>query len=163
LNTAKQSYLEPKNTSPKLLTERALGQIDLPTKIDIINLAGDKPDFQVDTDRMERVFVSIIKNAFDAMPDGGKLTITCAATNDTVTFKFIDTGVGMTPEVINKLWLPLFTTKAKGMGFGLAICKRIIEAHGGKIAAKSIEGKGTTIIVQFPTQTMPVEVQETWV
>jgi signal transduction histidine kinase len=49
------------------------------------------------------------------------------------------------------------------MGFGLAICKRIIEAHGGKIDAESVEGKGTTIIVQFPTQTHTLEVQDAWV
>jgi signal transduction histidine kinase len=56
----------------------------------------------------------------------------------------------MTPETLRKLWTPLFTTKAKGMGFGLAICKRIVEAHGGRIWAESTIGKGTTINIAFP-------------
>jgi signal transduction histidine kinase len=59
----------------------------------------------------------------------------------------------MTEETLNKLWTPLFTTKAKGMGFGLPNCKRIVEAHGGKIAVKSTFGKGTTVTIVLPTET----------
>ena len=62
----------------------------------------------------------------------------------------------MSPETLSKLWVPLFTTKAKGMGFGLPIAKRIIEAHGGKISIKSIRGKGTTVTVTLPIDSGPV-------
>jgi signal transduction histidine kinase len=73
-----------------------------------------------------------------------------------VKFVFKDTGIGMSPETLSKLWVPLFTTKAKGMGFGLPIAKRIIEAHGGKISIKSIRGKGTTVTVTLPIDSGPV-------
>jgi signal transduction histidine kinase len=56
----------------------------------------------------------------------------------------------MSQETLSKLWVPLFTTKAKGMGLGLSICKRIVEAHGGQISAKSMIGKGTTIFIRVP-------------
>jgi signal transduction histidine kinase len=65
---------------------------------------------------------------------------------------FSDTGIGMSKATLEKLWTPLFTTKAKGMGFGLAICKRFVEAHGGSISVKSALGKGTTFTVTIPIQ-----------
>jgi signal transduction histidine kinase len=65
---------------------------------------------------------------------------------------FSDTGIGMGKDTLSSLWVPLFTTKAKGMGFGLAICKRIVEAHGGKILAESTQGKGTVFTLTFPAQ-----------
>ena len=66
---------------------------------------------------------------------------------------FTDTGVGMDEATLSKLWTPLFTTKAKGMGFGLAICRRIVEAHEGCISAESVLGQGTTIRVELPLPT----------
>ena len=63
---------------------------------------------------------------------------------------FADTGIGIPEETMQKLFTPLFTTKAQGMGFGLAICKRIIEAHGGTIKVKSKVNKGTTFTLRLP-------------
>ncbi len=82
------------------------------------------------------------------MPNGGQLTITCTQTKDTYEFSFADTGPGIPEEVMKKIFLPLVTTKAQGMGFGLAICRRIVEAHGGVITVKtSCEGTNFTIKV----------------
>ena len=67
-------------------------------------------------------------------------------------FVFADTGIGMTEETLSKLFMPLFTTKAQGMGFGLAICKRIVEAHKGKITVESSVGRGTTFKVILPME-----------
>ena len=80
-----------------------------------------------------RVFINLIKNAIDAMPDKGILEISSCQTRDNVEIAFADTGTGIPEETLQKLFTPLFTTKAQGMGFGLAICKRIVEAHGGTI------------------------------
>ena len=99
---------------------------------------------------MRRGFVDIFKNAYDAMPNGGELTVKGEKIGNSIIFIFTDTGEGMTQETLSKLWTPLFTTKAKGMGFGLAICKRTVEAHGGKITAVSEPKKGTTITIEFP-------------
>jgi signal transduction histidine kinase len=89
-------------------------------------------------------------NAMDAMPGGGKLTITTRKWNDNIVFTFTDTGKGIPEEIIEKIWVPLFTTKAKGMGLGLAICRRMVEAHGGSISVKSKVGKGTTFTIMIP-------------
>ncbi|MEM4733953.1 MAG: ATP-binding protein, partial [Candidatus Bathyarchaeia archaeon] len=78
------------------------------------------------------------------------LTITSRQKADMVEIAFADTGLGIPEEVRAKLFNPLVTTKAQGMGFGLAICKRIIDAHQGEISAKSTIGKGTTFIIKLP-------------
>jgi signal transduction histidine kinase len=78
-------------------------------------------------------------------------------------FTFSDTGVGMSQEVLDKLWRPLFTTKAKGMGFGLPICKRIIEAHGGKISVESTVGKGSTFTIIIPIEPKVDGGEQIWV
>ncbi len=70
----------------------------------------------------------------------------------TSNFIFADTGSGMSEDVIGKIFTPLFTTKAQGMGFGLAICKRIVEAHGGKIGVESTLNKGTTFTISLPIE-----------
>jgi signal transduction histidine kinase len=107
---------------------------------------------KADFEKMKRVFVNLIRNAVDAMPKGGTLTIKSARKSGNVIFTVSDTGMGMTKEVLEKLWTPLFTTKAKGMGFGLAICKRFVEAHGGTIAVESAPGKGATFTVTLPLE-----------
>jgi signal transduction histidine kinase len=147
--------LEPTETNPKTLTDCSLSQIAVPANIEVVNQTLPQPRLKIDSARVERVFVSILKNAFDAMPDGGKLAIESKATADSVTFSFRDTGTGMTDNVLGNLWTPLFTTKGKGMGFGLAICKRIVEAHGGKIEAETELGKGSMFAVTFPLNPKP--------
>ena len=85
------------------------------------------------------------------MPDGGKLTITGQVTGEgQVSVSVEDTGVGIPEAIKHQLFTPLFTTKPRGQGFGLAVCKRVIEAHGGTITFESTEGKGAKFTVQFP-------------
>jgi signal transduction histidine kinase len=86
------------------------------------------------------------------MPDGGKLEIRTEAFDGGARIIFADTGLGVSEENQKNLFQPLFTTKAKGMGFGLAICQRIVEAHNGKINIKSTPNKGTTVTVDLPTK-----------
>jgi signal transduction histidine kinase len=142
--------LHPVLTDPKTLTTQSLKQVTIPANIEIINNTTAKPTLKVDDYKIEHAFAAIIKNAFDAMPNGGKLTINSKKSHDSIIFSFCDTGIGMNEEILSKLWLPLFTTKAKGMGFGLAVCKRLVEAHGGQITAKSSVGQGTIITVVLP-------------
>jgi two-component system sensor histidine kinase HydH len=85
------------------------------------------------------------------MPDGGDLTTTATQEDSTVCITIKDTGVGIPPEVQAKLFTPMFTTKAKGQGLGLAVVKRLIEAQGGTISFQSQVGKGTTFTVRLPT------------
>jgi len=101
---------------------------------------------------MERALVNLVENAIDAMPNGGTLTISSKKMDDFVEISISDTGAGMSTDVIQNLWKPLQTTKAKGMGMGLAICKRIVDAHGGTVSVDSKIGEGTTVTMRLPTK-----------
>jgi signal transduction histidine kinase len=101
---------------------------------------------------MERVFINLIKNAIDAMTKKGTLEIRSTQTNGNVEIAFADTGIGIPENIMAKLFTPLTTTKAQGMGFGLAICKRVVEAHGGKITVESVAGKGATFTITLPIE-----------
>jgi signal transduction histidine kinase len=154
---SKEINLDIVETNPQSLMEDTLRQVDVPVSVEIANQTQIQPTLVIDKDKIERVFKNLIKNAFDAMPDGGKLTIKSERAEDMVAFSFEDTGVGMSQETLSKIWTPLFTTKAKGMGFGLAICKRLIEAHEGKITVESTLGKGSLFTVMFPLKAKPTE------
>jgi signal transduction histidine kinase len=85
------------------------------------------------------------------MPDGGRLVIECQLTNlNSVSISFADTGVGIPKHDLDKLFEPLFTTKAGGIGLGLAIVKMLVEAHNGNIGIWSEEGRGSTFTVHLP-------------
>jgi signal transduction histidine kinase len=142
--------LEPSETNPKKLLEVSLSTISIPGYIKLVDETKTDPQFKVDIGKISRVFNNLIKNAFDALEKGGQLIISSHQINGNVEIEFSDTGTGMTEETMKRLWVPFFTTKAKGMGFGLSICKRIIEAHGGKISVVSNLGKGTVFLVSFP-------------
>jgi signal transduction histidine kinase len=142
--------LDKTEASPRQLVDGSLSTIVVPSNIQLINEADGEFSVSVDTGKIERVFTNLIKNAFDAMPEGGRLKITSGRVNGQVEMDFSDNGVGMSKAILDKLWTPFFTTKAKGMGVGLSICKRIIESHGGRIEVKSMEGKGTTFAVFLP-------------
>ena len=100
----------------------------------------------------------------DAMPEKGTLEIRSRQTGGKVEIAFADTGMGIPEEILPKIFSPLFTTKAQGMGFGLAICKRIIESHGGTITVKTAVNKGTTFTITLPIKPK-VEVggEKTWI
>jgi len=161
LEYSKELHLERKETTPKSILKEALKLVEIPKNIRIVDLTKNKPKIFVDVQQMKKAFANIVKNAVDAMPKGGKLTIKSEKVNDELQVSFTDTGIGMSKEILERIWTPLFTTKAKGMGFGLPICKRIVEAHGGKIFVKSSVGKGTTFTLTFPIKLEPKE--EMWV
>jgi PAS domain S-box-containing protein len=142
--------LELSPVTPKTLVKAALSLSVQPQNVAIIDKTEDTPQFNVDEVKMCRSFINIFRNAFDAMPNGGELQVLSEAKATIVRFTFKDNGCGMTKETIEKLWTPLFTTKAKGMGFGMVICKRNVKAHGGKISLDSVLGEGTTITVELP-------------
>jgi iron only hydrogenase large subunit-like protein/nitrogen-specific signal transduction histidine kinase len=119
----------------------------------VLELEKDLPQVFADPDQIQQVFVNIILNAIQAMPNGGTLTIKSGyieSTNE-VFIKFIDTGVGIPKENLKKLFTPFFTTKekGKGVGLGLAVCYGIIQRHKGKIEVESEVGKGTTFTIKI--------------
>jgi len=136
----------------KSLIRKILSKIEVPKKVKILDLTVNTPKVLVDISQMMRAFGNLITNAIEAMPEGGKLEIKSEKTKNCLKITFRDTGVGITRKNLKKLFTPLFTTKAKGIGMGLAICKRIISAHGGSIAIKSEEGAGTLVTVTIPLE-----------
>lgn len=161
LEYSREIKLDLNGSNPKSIVKEALSSLKIPRKIRVTDLTRTRPKIRVDKDKMKRVFANIIKNAVDAMPTGGKLTIRSRESNYHLEIAFSDTGVGMSEETLKNIYRPLFTTKAKGMGFGLPICKRLVEAHGGKISARSTIGKGSTFIVTIPIKPNPEKSEET--
>lgn len=150
LDYSREIEFELTESNSKLIVKEALSLVKIPKNVRIVDLTENKPKIMVDVGKIKRAFVNIIKNAVEAMTKGGTLTIKSRKLEGNLEIAFSDTGGGMSKETLEKLWAPLFTTKAKGMGFGLPICKRFIEAHGGSISVISITGKGTTFTVTFP-------------
>jgi len=150
LDYSREIKLDITETSPKALVEEALASVEVPSSIHVVKVVRSSPKIRADFEKVKRVLVNLIRNAVDAMPKGGTLTIKCRKRGAKVEFVVSDTGVGMSEETMKKLWTPLFTTKARGMGFGLSICKRFVEAHGGTIKVESVLGKGSTFTVTLP-------------
>ncbi len=101
-------------------------------------------------DKLAQVFLNLAKNALHAMPDGGTLRIAAAAAGKVVRITVSDTGQGIPPEHMGRIFEPFFTTKARGTGLGLALCKKIVEEHGGSVEIESAVGRGTTVSVTLP-------------
>jgi two-component system sporulation sensor kinase A len=161
---SREMQLELANCSPQSILKEALALVQVPDRVKIIDNTLDNPLIKADKTKIARVFINIIKNAVDAMPEGGTLQIKSTQTDGNVEISFADTGIGIPKEAMSKLFTPLVTTKAQGMGFGLAICKRIVDAHQGRITVQSVEGKGTTVTVTMPTETKPKdEKEEVWI
>jgi PAS domain S-box-containing protein len=160
LDYSREIRLEQKETSIDNLLIQALAMVQIPKKVTVVKQVTEPSKLKVDPDKLERVFINLIKNAVDAMPDGGSISIICKEENNHLELSFTDTGMGISDEALPKLFSPLSTTKAQGMGFGLAICKRIVEAHGGTISFKTAKGKGTTFTVILPIEpTQKLEVK----
>jgi signal transduction histidine kinase len=110
------------------------------------------PNLMADFDQLHQVCTNLILNAIQAMPQGGKLTIRTSAGNGQLKMEIHDTGCGISPKNMRKLFTPFFTTKqeVKGVGLGLAISYGIIQRHNGKIEVHSKEGEGTTFTICLP-------------
>ena len=110
----------------------------------------DLPPLRLDRDQIKQALFNIIKNALQAMSEGGLLRITAAASDRFLAVAFRDNGAGIAPEDIGHIFDPYYTTKAEGSGIGLMIVQRIIQDHGGRIDVHSEPGMGTTFTVFLP-------------
>jgi signal transduction histidine kinase len=117
------------------------------------------PPIRADAEQLKGVFTNIMKNAIQAMPHGGTLNVSgkTIPADHIVRIEFVDTGIGIAQENIERIFDPFFTTSDTGTGLGLAIVKRLLEAHSGSIECQSAEGKGTTFIITLPVEDEDVE------
>ena len=128
-----------------------IGTLKIPDDVEVsVRLDEGLRSVRADGNLFKRVFTNMLTNGIQALPEGGSLTVTGTASDDEATIVVSDTGVGVSEENMNKLFQPLFTTKAKGTGLGLAVCKRIVEAHRGEITVESEEGVGTSFTIKIP-------------
>jgi signal transduction histidine kinase len=151
-----QDYARPiepqlEETNTQQLINGTLATLQIPENVEVsVTVEEDCCAITVDPTMMKRILTNLITNALQAMPNGGKLTITASRKQDEVYISVQDTGQGISDENKAKIFHPLFSTKAKGQGFGLAVVKRLVEAHNGTIAFDSETGKGTAFIVTIP-------------
>jgi len=151
-----QDYARPLNPNPgevdlKLIIDKLLAKNGLPKNVKLaVNVEPEARKFVADADYLNRILYNLITNAVQAMPKGGKLTITARNEADDIVVAVKDTGVGIPKEIQSKMFTPMFTTKSKGQGFGLPVVKRMTESLGGTVTFESQEGKGTTFIVRLP-------------
>jgi nitrogen fixation/metabolism regulation signal transduction histidine kinase len=116
-----------------------------------VRIPADLPDVVVDRTLLGRALTNVIENALHAMPAGGSLTIGAALESpSTVRLSIADSGVGMTPDSLERIFEPYFSTKTSGTGLGLTIAKRNVEVTGGTIAVESVPGAGTTVTMRLP-------------
>jgi two-component system NtrC family sensor kinase len=110
------------------------------------------PEILTDRNQLVQVFVNLGKNALDAMPNGGTLTVTTTRKNDRAVIAVQDTGLGMTPAQMERAFMPFFTTKepGKGTGLGLSVSYNIIQSFGGSIVVESAPGRGSTFTLELP-------------
>ena len=108
------------------------------------------PVLEIDRDQIKQVFYNVSRNAFQAMKSGGILRIRTSADETHVNISFADTGGGISPENISRIFEPYFTTKQDGNGLGLLIVRRIVRAHGGEVVIESAPGRGLTLTIRLP-------------
>jgi len=134
-----------------VITE-TLKRFPVPHNITLVNnMSSTLPEIPADFNQLLQLFSNLVTNACQAMPEGGTLTFTSDEHKPGwVVLSVADTGVGISDKNMKKLFEPLFTTKAKGIGLGLVVVKTIIEAHGGRIEVKSKAGKGAVFTVRLP-------------
>lgn len=135
------------------LISQALENYPPPDGVNVIDdMNSDMPRAFVDPVQAEHALTNLIVNAYQAMPEGGNLTIRGRIGDDgMVAISFIDTGCGISEENMDKLCEPLFTTKPRGIGLGLTVTKNLVEINGGRIEVISERGKGSTFIITLPT------------
>lgn len=113
-------------------------------------LCESAPAVSFDPQQIKQVLINLVKNAVEAMPRGGQLTLATRLQKPYLEIEVTDTGEGIAPEVAKNIFNPYYSTKAKGSGLGLAISRNIIQAHGGDILVRSSPGQGSSFMIHLP-------------
>jgi signal transduction histidine kinase len=156
--------LQPTDVNEVLEKTFKLLQPEVPEAIRVeLELAGWLPRVNADAEQLKQVFLNLALNAFQAMPQGGRLAVSSRLARDELAFwregarradvveiRFRDTGPGVAEESRESIFVPFFTTKEKGTGLGLAICQRLVKAHQGTIQLRSTPGEGAEFLVALP-------------
>ncbi len=152
LNFARTSEAKQTSVIVSDLVKSVLSKHSPPDGVTVeLNIPDDNPLAYVDLVHIEQTLTNLIMNAYQAMPDGGELTINSMQYSaDGLLIDVSDTGIGISPENMEKIFEPLFTTKQKGIGLGLVTSKMLVEANDGHIEVESTEGKGSSFRIYVP-------------
>ena len=131
------------------LVAEALSVVPPPDGVQVVQ-RGEPQVVDVDRDQIRQALLNLITNAYDAMPDGGVLTVSTISEPGSAQITVTDTGMGMDEETRDGIFTPFFTKKARGIGLGLAVTKRVVEAHGGTIAVRSMPAAGSSFTLTLP-------------
>ncbi|HTU20040.1 MAG TPA: ATP-binding protein, partial [Gemmataceae bacterium] len=130
----------------------ALDITPMPDSIHVtVDCASSLPPALADSDQIRIVFANLIRNAREAMPEGGRLTVAARAVEGVLETTVTDTGVGIPAELLGRVMEPLYSTKARGLGLGLSIARAILEKNGGSLRAASEPGRGSIFTVSLQT------------
>jgi len=159
LDFARVIKLNKQEMDLQVLFQEVKRVVDIPPNVQLIeDYDPETPQLKIDPVRIKQVFINLMTNAIQAMPNGGVLKVRIGREQDGpdpgkwINIYFKDSGIGMDENTLNKIFQPLFTTKSKGTGLGLAVTQGVVEAHGGKISVRSQLEKGSEFIVQLPLQ-----------
>ena len=124
------------------------------------NYAPDLPLILLDINQIKQAFLNILKNSFEAMPEGGKLSISTRLKDNNIVVSITDTGSGISKEDIQRVFDPFYSAKVNGTGLGLALTMKTVEGHHGEIICKSTIDKGTTMVISFPVESCGKDIIE---
>ena len=142
--------IEPLIEYARQVTESLAEQADVEVRV---NVEQDLPEIFLDHDQFQQVMVNLVRNAVEAMPDGGVLEIGACRGEESVELYVSDTGAGISEEHVDEVFDLFYTTKPSGTGLGLALSQRIVERHGAELRVSSEKGKGTTFVIALPIPT----------
>jgi two-component system sensor histidine kinase HydH len=166
--TAQSGKFQKTDLNDVLWKTMKLIESNLPGNVALeLDLTPDLPAIHGDAEQLKQVFINLVLNAVQAMPDGGHLTVrtrrphapvelglsesTPRYSADQIEVRFTDTGAGIPDDALDRIFIPFYTTKTKGTGLGLAISQRIVKGHGGSIEVQSRVGEGTEFVLRFPS------------
>jgi len=150
-SSTRETPINAKATDITMLVRDAMRDTLVPEEVEISEIFDNDPvTAEVDALKLRRVVDNLLRNAMEAMPNGGKATVEVSHGEGEAVIKVADNGVGIPKEQLPELFKPFHTTKVRGMGLGLAYSLKAVQAHGGKIDVESTLGKGTTFTVRIP-------------
>jgi two-component system NtrC family sensor kinase len=156
LDFARHSEPTPQLTNINELVDASCNLVEHQTSLQNVELVKGYdpalPSIMADPNQLQQVFINMMLNAYQAMPDGGTLHITTKAVSSELQVIFADTGTGIPPKDVQNIFDPFFTTKevGEGTGLGLSVSYGIIKAHGGDIEVESQMSKGTAFVIKLP-------------
>jgi two-component system sensor histidine kinase HydH len=154
LSLARPPSLKPESVRVPDLVDEVVRLVEAEAEASRVAIERAIPDtlppLEADRDRLKQVLLNLTLNAIQAMPHGGALTLGAAVADGGLTLTVTDTGSGIPRELVPRVFDPYVTTKTKGLGLGLTIARRIVEAHGGSVAVESQPGHGTCFRISLP-------------